>query len=71
MENEPISKETESKKRVDSNAEGVTTHQHHVEGTGSCTICDCKEFIPSQGGEICQNRNSSGGTCTHRKSEHN
>lgn len=40
-------------------------------GTGSCTLCDCPQFIPSQGGTICINRNSTGGTCAHRDSEHN
>lgn len=47
-------------------------HNHNPEmGTGSCKLCSCSQFKASTGGETCINHNSEGGTCNHRKSEHN
>lgn len=58
-------------------ANSVPREQHNVNpkmGTGSCTICDCSEFMPGTGtgdDPTCINENSEGGTCNHYKSEHN
>jgi hypothetical protein len=40
-------------------------------GTGSCKLCSCPGFVPSQGGATCVNQNAQGGTCNHYVYEHN
>lgn len=53
-------------------AERTTDERPPTAGNGACTVagCGCGGWNPAGSQDYCQGRNSAGGTCGHRNSQH-